>query len=312
MRLQLRHFLLKINIKTKLNIKQKLGIKFRRLTLIKYPWLYRPTSDPYISGDTLRKFSDHILDETGTLNPKKVNNNDIVFVRTDLIDLFFSYYHKQIDSKYILISHNSDESITTEQTKYLDSKIIHWFAMKLDFPMNEKISPLPSGLENKRYLANGKIKNFNEALLISEKSDIKKNKILCSFSVHTNYKVRNPLLLQSKKDNKVDVKNFDSSYEYLKELSTYKYNLCPEGNNYESHRIWESLLFGCTPIVLSNKVNNNFFDLGVPILIIDKWTDLNDYDITDLDKLNEVNINKDYKKFVEAKYWKNLINLKKI
>ena len=49
---------------------KKLKIRFFWLTLERFPSLFRPSSKPFVSGDTFRKFSDHIFDETKSLNPK--------------------------------------------------------------------------------------------------------------------------------------------------------------------------------------------------------------------------------------------------
>jgi len=194
--------------------------------------------------------------------------------------------------------------------KYLDSKIIHWFGIKLNIESNEKISPIPIGLENKYLRANGKIKNFKNVLR-NPVCD-KKEKVLSSFNIHTNFEVRKNLNELVLNDPKVDIKKFTKNTDYLKQLSTYKYNLCPEGNNFESHRIWESLIFGVTPIVCKNHINNNFYKMGIPLLILDSWEELRNLSIQDLDDLNRVNLNKEYKIFSMFNYWKDLINSKKI
>ena len=253
-------------------IKNRIKNIFLGRTLSKYTGLYRPSSLPFLSGDTLRNYADHIYDETKKLNPNNVKKNDIVFLKTDFLESYFKTCHTIIDSKYILITHNSDIPIEDRDLSYLDEKIIHWFGMKLNVEMDQFISPLPSGLENKRYLQNGLVKNFKK-VLDSDKFDAnsKINKVFCSFSEHTNLEVRKPLMNIAKEKGDVVIKKFDIPYEYLNELSKYKYNLCPEGNNFESHRIWESLLFNCTPIVVENKVNRNFFNLGVPMVILESW-----------------------------------------
>ena len=38
--------------------------------------------------------ADHVFDEGKTLNPSKVKKNDIVFLKTELKEIFFNYYHK--------------------------------------------------------------------------------------------------------------------------------------------------------------------------------------------------------------------------
>ncbi len=262
-----------------------------------------------MSGDSFRNKADHIFDEGKTLNPSKVKKNDIVFLKTELKEIFFNYYHKKISNSYILICHNSDDSFNESDFQFIDSKIIHCFAQKLNMPMNNLISPIPSGLENKRFRNNGKVENFQ---IVKKEKNLKTRNILCSFNVHTNYPERKYLkdIIQSNQG--FDVINFTDTLEYLRELSKYKYNLCPEGNNFESHRIWESLVFGTRPIVLSNFVNNNFLKLGVPLLIIDSWDELLDLD-TNLQN-NQVlsNLNQDYYKFTQFNYWWNKILEKKI
>ena len=61
-------------------------------------------------------------------------------------------------------------------------------------------------------------------------------------------------------------KTFDNNLEYLKELSKYKFSLCPPGNGLDTHRVWESLLVGTIPIVEDNELNNNFLKMGVPLV----------------------------------------------
>ena len=183
--------------------------------------------------------------------------------------------------------------------------------MKLNTKANEKVSPIPAGLENARYRNNGKVNNFKKVLksdeyLLSNKS----NKILCSFNPNTNFDIRQPLLEIANGHPEINVKRFNNSLEYLYNLSTYKFNLCPEGNNFESHRIWESLLFGCTPIVIKNVVNMNFFDLGVPLLMLNSWDELKNYTCLDLEKLNKVNFNKKFEQFVTLDFWKKFIKSK--
>lgn len=63
--------------------------KFRILFIEKFPKVFRPSSFPYISGDSFRNFSDHVFDETGSIDPIRVKDNDIIFLKTDLKNIFF-------------------------------------------------------------------------------------------------------------------------------------------------------------------------------------------------------------------------------
>jgi len=285
----------------------KIKNKLKRYLLFVNPKLYRPSSKPLISGDTFRKIADHIFDETQSLNVKKVKKNDIVFVRSDLLKYYFENYHIDINNSYILISHNSDETIDESYLKYIDDKIIHWFCFKLNFPMTANITPIPAGLENKRYLINGKVKDY----LKVKKIKVKKNGIMSSFNENTNYSERHKLKIISSNHKDISNLNFDTPYKYLIGLKNFKYNLCPEGNGGESHRIWESLFFGVTPIVLKNQMNLNFFSLGVPLLMLESWEDLINLNITDLDDLNTSNQNKSYEMYTSYIFWNSLVKSKK-
>tara|TARA_Y100000992_G_C21253063_1_gene486969 strand:- start:172 stop:1056 length:885 start_codon:yes stop_codon:yes gene_type:complete len=289
-------------------LRNKIKNKIKTTTIDRYPSLFRPSSDPYLSGDSLRKISDFVFDESASLNPEKVQKNSIVFLKTDLLDIFFTFYHPFINEEYILITHNSDRSIGETDLKYLDNKIIHWFATKLNTKSTDRITGLCYGLENRRYLKNGRIGLYKK-IIKNKKNNQKHERVLCSFNPSTNPTQREPLLeIAKSKKNLIDIKNFSKSNDYLQTLSTYLFNLCPEGNDFESHRIWESLLFNCTPIVEKNNVNDNFYNMGVPLIMLDKWSDLESLKIEDLKLLNKINKDKNYEQFSTLNFWIEKIN----
>ena len=290
-------------------VKSLIKNKLRTLSIDRYPGIFRPSSSPFLTGDSIRNYCDHIFDETSSFNPLDVKENDIIFLKTDLKNIYFKYYHPSIESKYILITHNSDISIEKEDLIYLDNKIKHWFATKLNVLASNNLSALPYGLENRRWLKNGLVKNYKRILTVPTK---KNDRILCSFNPNTNLVERAPLMnIAKQKKDIIDINNFAESNTYLKELSNYSFNLCPEGNNYESHRIWESLIFKTTPIVINNIVNQNFYNMGIPLIILDSWNDLINLTINDLHKINKKNLNKNYEIFVDLNFWKSQIQLAK-
>tara|TARA_B100001057_G_C22747064_1_gene910180 strand:- start:80 stop:1033 length:954 start_codon:yes stop_codon:yes gene_type:complete len=293
-----------------LNRKNKLFRKLSYHSVNQNPSFLRITSTPYISGDTFRAYADHIFDETRSINPKKIKKGDTIFLKTELKEIFFSEFHIKIPNKYILISHNSDTCINKNDLNFIDQKIIHWFAMKLNVAMNKKISPLPSGLENYRYLNNGIVRNFNKAYKVNNNIE-KSNRILCSFNVSTNKSEREPLMEIAKVSENIDIKNFSDNSEYLNNLSNYRYNLCPEGNNFESHRIWETLFFNNYPVVKNNSVNLNFVNLGVPLIMLNSWESLKTENIYQTLNKNIPISESDPRQFVYFEFWKHLIESKK-
>lgn len=55
-------------------------------------------------------------------------------------------------------------------------------------------------------------------------------------------------------------------------MTEFAFVLSPFGNGMDCHRTWEALLCGCIPIVRSS-VFNELFE-GLPVLIVDKWSDI--------------------------------------
>ena len=51
---------------------------FNDITINHFPSIYRPSNKPLVSGDSFRNFANHIFDETTTLKPTNVKNNDLV------------------------------------------------------------------------------------------------------------------------------------------------------------------------------------------------------------------------------------------
>lgn len=289
--------------------KQYIGNKFRNLTLNRYPGLYRPDSSPYVSGDTFRKFSDHIFDETKTLNPKKVKKNDIVFLRTDLKDIYFKHYHKNINEPYIILMHNSDHSFEENDISKIDEKIIHCFSQNLNIEKTDKISPLPIGFENQRFRNNGKIDNLIKA---SKFDYIKKEEIFSSFNINTNFKIRSSIMNNIKTNDSISFNTYDDNLKYLEELSRFDFNLCPPGNGLDTHRVWESILVNTYPIVQINNLSVNFFNMGVPLILNNNFENISKTEISEIKE--EINLKK-YKnsvKFIQFNYWWDLISSKKI
>ena len=308
---------MKVNIKFKNSIIYKIYFRiknlfFYRMRKIKnwilyyliyvFPGIYRPSSEPFISGDTFRKMANHVFDETKGFYPNMVKDGDIIFLKADMIETFFKFFHQKIKSRYVLLSHNSDFSFDLENQKYLDEKIIHWFAQNINFDSDEKFSLLPIGLENRRYLKNGLIYHFNKY-----KNSEKKHLVLLSFNEETTIsrlKVKEVL-----KNNKlITSQMFKNSDLYKKTLSESMFNICPPGNGLDTHRFWESLLLNTLPIVVRSSFTSNLEKLNIPALYLDKWTDLNEYKETELKSLYMEKINKiDLTYYVQFNYWKDLI-----
>ena len=242
----------------------------------------RPGSFPYVSGDSFRELAQHIFDEISIVHPEKVKSDDIIFVGTHFIEEFFKKIHPLIKAHYKLITHNSDNHITSDLLKYIDDKIIHWYAqnVKVSHP---KITPIPYGLENLHFYTNG-----NTSIIKKEQEREQRerqNKILFGFSVSTNPGERQPALdnlLKTKLAEKIS--GWPNAWKYLKILNSYKFVAAPPGNGIDSPREWQALYLGVVPVVKRSIMTEYFRSLGLPMWLIDDWGELRDLDAHDLEK----------------------------
>ena len=290
-----------------ISIKKYFGRKFRRYTTIVNRKIFRPSSEPFISGDTFRKKSDFIFDEVRSFDPDSIKEGNIIFLKTDLRNIFFDTIHPKIKNKYVLITHNSDENISKKDTELIDEKIIHWFAQNLSTPENDKVSILPIGFENRHYLNNGKIKNLKN---IQKLNTPKVNKILASFNKNTNYLMRNDLLEALPKYKNVDIRLFGTPKEYLINLKKYKFIICPEGNGVDTHRVWEGLLAKTVPIMLNSVFAQNLKSNDVPIILLNNWDELADLNLRKIEEAYKLFEDRNFNDFTNIFYWLEKVNKK--
>jgi len=257
----------------------------------------RPSSYPYISGDSFRALSNHIYEDRGQpLDALAVRDNDLVFVATHLVREFFDLFHPRIRGRYTLITHNSDENVTEELAALADEKLVAWYAQNLLVP-HSKISPIPIGLENLHHYNNGLIKDFSR---LRKQTYVKRNRILHSFKVATNPSIRQSLDDSLKRHPLVDRVSGVLAYYYRRILCKYKFVVSPPGNGIDCHRTWEAMYFGVVPIVISSHVTRSFS--SYPIWIVEDWKELGDLREADLSKKYREIKNRE---FDEAKLFMN-------
>jgi hypothetical protein len=269
----------------------------------------RPSSFPYLSGDTFRKQAHHLFDSTSRLNPNTVKEKDFVFVQTDMLDEFFQKIHPEIKDCYILISHNSDPNIDSRLLSFVDEKIIHWFAQSLE-ELTPKVTPIPIGLENLHFHNNGVISRFE---YLRQRFPEKRPRIFVSFGIETNPKEREAAFNALK-----NCPTADTLYpsviapEYLKKLCAYKFVASPPGNSLDCHRTWEAMYLKVVPIVKKSPMTEYFRDLDLPLLLIENWQELNDLKESDLESIYQSLESKFDNPYLWMPGWQDLMNQKSL
>lgn len=266
---------------------------------------YRSSSYPYLSGDSFRFMANHIYDETDiSFSALRVKRGDIIFVNIGLIGEFFEIEHPKINNPYILVTHNLNLSAPGKYEYMLnDPKIIKWFGSNPSISKSKKFQGIPLGLPNPHW-PRGNIEIFNK---INKKNVTKKYLLSLNFDVKTCPERRQFIYDIFK------VKKFCTNHmingrkpieDFLLDVIQSKFVLSPFGSGYDCHRTWEILYMGSYPIVISSPLNHLYQDL--PVLIVDKWEDVNE---TLLNRKYTEFISKNYKmKKLYCNYWINKIS----
>lgn len=222
-----------------------------------------------------------------------INNSFIFFVKTDHLPFFSTYILPNIRKKFILITHNSDLLSGQEKNIYNNKNLIKWYGQNMipNYEINKMVG-IPIGLENSQW------KGYDHNICKKYKNNIKENLLYFNFSLNTN--TERASIENSLYENGF-TKNESKDWEnYIKDLSTHKFAVSPEGNGIDCHRVWECIYVGCIPIIKKNSIMFEFFK-DLPILWVQDFKCItNEFLIQEynLFQYSQFNIEK-----ITMKYW---------
>ena len=208
-----------------------------------------------------------------TFDPNLVKPGSIIFVRE--IDRFFKEVHPFIKHPYIIVA--GGEMKNTFFKRYLDylidEKVIAWFGIEPGIGCEHpKFFIMPIGIHQdaKRYLKRNDLDDF--FIKLRNESE-KKYLLYLNFNDKSND--ARPWLRDYFKDkNYCNVVTGRVSFKkYMQGMAESKFALSPPGDSPDCYRTWESLLAGSIPILIRSHVDSLYE--GLPVLIIDKWEELN-------------------------------------
>jgi hypothetical protein len=132
--------------------------------------------------------------------------------------------------------------------------------------------------------------------------------IYANFNVDTNRSVRAPLLERLKALGATVKKpelSVDGRVQYLRNLRSHSLVPCPEGNGVDTHRLWETLYMGGTPVVISNKLIDTLVK-ELPVIVLKDWSQISDLKLIDRlwGELNSTSYNFEQ---LKVSYWINKI-----
>jgi len=233
---------------------------------------YINTLEQLISGINLRKAANAVLDIDRKINFTDLKDKDIIWCKTDFLQELYAGIRNHTN-RYILITHCSDYEINEEKFLQKPKCIVKWFAQNVNYKHQDLI-PVPIGIENHEGTNKGGASNF--LYLAKNVFDFKIknkiiNKIFCNFNPQTNpnrINVAN-ILTRKKLGSFVYPLPFN---QYVDTAKNFLFIASPKGNGIDCHRTWESLYYGCIPIVERHFMYDNY--LNLPIIQIDSWEDI--------------------------------------
>jgi len=242
-------------------------------------------------------FEQHVTDFT---IPDKLKFAKSIFVYPHILDYFFAHVYPQIESEFILITHNSDAGADERYKSFLDTpKIKKWFCQNKYFN-HKKLFALPIGIANSQW------PHGNIAILqaVAAEPYSKTKLVYKNFDMSTNPGARhhaNSVTAQ----NGFEMEPSRSFEDYIRGIKQSYFSFSPPGNGIDCHRIWECLYLGCIPVVLKNNVSFGEFN-DLPILFVDNFSDATkdflESQISNYHPLTPTN----YKK-LDLTYWRDYI-----
>ena len=191
------------------------------------------------------------------------NQKNIFFTKIDWIHYFIKVILPLIKKPFILITHNGDQ-LSGNYPKILNHPLLlKWYGQNMGL-INNKTGGIPIGLENQMW------NRTNFDTIEKNRFNNKNNLLYLNFSEKTNKNRKKIMELFLSKGFK---KNNSLQWnDYMKELSTYKFAISPQGNGIDCHRTWECLYLGVIPII-EKSVPMSFFD-KLPILFVNSYEEI--------------------------------------
>jgi len=214
----------------------------------------------------------------------------VIFVYSDLLDLFVARILPLIEQPFVLVSHTGDHGVDQRFLQALDDpKIIHWFGQNVTF-RHPKLTALPIGLANSRW------PHGDPGVLArtARQGFLKRTGLYVNFDAGTNRALRMPIL-EALADKPFAImgrrrrpltyfsqawaaltgkrfvdKGWGKSFpEYLKEMAGWCYAVSPPGNGIDCHRTWEALYLGVIPVI--SPPLGGLLD-GLPAIVVDDFS----------------------------------------
>jgi len=192
---------------------------------------------------------------------KNADDGDWVFINGDYMQLFLNEFPFISTKRFVVIIHNSDATFTEDKFMTIRKHIYHAFAINTNFT-HPRLTTIPIGF------ADNQLDFLSKFVREPRERDIE---IYLNIKATHNPQKRSACIRAFENDPRVTNRERVSVPEYYNDLCRSKFVLCPEGTGMDTHRVYESLLCGATPVVLRNSLSHLYETM--PVCIVNSWTD---------------------------------------
>ena len=193
---------------------------------------------------------------------------DSVFINGDRLENFVKQKASSIfaiNKKFVFIVHNSDLSFDARSLSLLLPHALHIYAVNTSV-RHRQLTTIPLGFADTMVEF---VKSFSPPA-VSRDIEVYLNLTLGSPG-ERRHRLRTECIRAVAGDSRVVSASDRNTNEYFGDLCRSKYVLCPEGTGHDTHRVYEALACGATPVVLHSTLDHLYATL--PICIVNSWTD---------------------------------------
>lgn len=269
------------------------------------------TRDDLIYGQRFEDMADIVIDGNGNVvrYVVEMGRTPTVYAHTHNAKGLFQWLNGQ-PGKYIVVTHNSDGKVKAEKDcgpndiaiEYIRENVVQWYAQNVCVE-HPRLQSIPIGLENPHWFK--EIDKMGKILEnIPDHSMLRNKFVYMNHNIATNPKERQDVWERFEGEFWATTKmrrNPDDYLDYLTDLATHHFVLCPEGNGTDTHRLWEALYMGCCPILKRSK-NTVFYEGEINALFVDDWSEITEHYLLHKGSIRSSNLT-----LLVWKYWEDKI-----
>lgn len=243
---------------------------------------------------TVRSQTDYYV-----LLASRINEGDLVWVRTNWLPFFVSEVLPDIKQYFVLVTGDVDDSIPSDIQRnselILDSpKLLHWFAQNHDGARSDRISPIPIGMDF-HSIQQGEQWGIKQLPVIKQHEVLemirlklkptgrRKRKLYIDSQFASRHEPIRPgavnslsradVYQQIHADPVVQIQPyFLPQFEMWMQRGQFDYVLSHHGFGLDCHRAWEALVLGHILVVQKSSLDPLYKDL--PVIIVDDWAEV--------------------------------------